>query len=105
MDSFVINGGKRLTGEIQIHGSKNSVLPILAASFLVNGRSVIHNCPLLSDVDAALKILIHLGCKVERDGHTVTVESLDEGNAFLSYFSRSDTRQNGRGKAFGAGRL
>ncbi len=75
MDSFVINGGKRLTGEIQIHGSKNSVLPILAASFLVNGRSVIHNCPLLSDVDAALKILIHLGCKVERDGHTVTIES------------------------------
>ena len=75
MDSFVINGGKKLTGEIQIHGSKNSVLPILAASFLVNGKSVIHNCPLLSDVDAALKILTHLGCKVERDGHTVTIDS------------------------------
>ena len=39
MKSFVINGGKRLTGEIKIHGSKNSVLPILAASFLVNGKS------------------------------------------------------------------
>lgn len=75
MDSFVINGGKRLTGEIQIHGSKNSVLPILAASFLINGKSVIHNCPLLSDVEAALKILIHLGCKVERDGHTVSIDS------------------------------
>lgn len=75
MKSFVINGGKRLTGEIKIHGSKNSVLPILAASFLVNGKSVIHNCPMLSDVDAALKILMHLGCKVEREGHTVIIDS------------------------------
>lgn len=75
MNSFVINGGKRLSGEIQIHGSKNSVLPILAACFLVNGESVIHNCPLLSDVDAAIKILEHLGCKVKKEGHTVIIDS------------------------------
>lgn len=75
MKEIVINGSKRLNGEIQVHGSKNSVLPILAASFLANGSSVIHNCPKLSDVDAALKILTHLGCSVRRDGHTVIVDS------------------------------
>ncbi len=71
----MIHGQKRLNGEIEVHGSKNSALPILAASALVNGVSEIHNCPRLSDVDAAINILLHLGCKVARDGHTVTVDS------------------------------
>ena len=75
MDKIVIRGQKRLNGEIEVHGSKNSALPILAASALVNGVSEIHNCPRLSDVDAAIRILEHLGCKVARDGHTVTVDS------------------------------
>lgn len=44
---FIINGGKRLVGELSVQGSKNSVLPILAATVLVKGKSVIHNCPLL----------------------------------------------------------
>lgn len=75
MKEIVINGSKRLNGEIEVHGSKNSVLPILAASVLADGESVIHNCPKLSDVDAAVKILEHLGCKVKREEHTVTVDS------------------------------
>ncbi len=77
MKEIVINGSKRLNGEIEVHGSKNSVLPILAASVLADGESVIHNCPKLSDVDAAVKILEHLGCKVKREEHTVTVDSSD----------------------------
>ncbi len=77
MKEIVINGSKRLNGEIEVHGSKNSVLPILAASVLADGKSVIHNCPKLSDVDAAVKILEHLGCKVKREEHTVTVDSSD----------------------------
>lgn len=75
LDRIVVNGGNRLSGEIQVHGSKNSALPILAATVLVNGKSRIHNCPMLSDVDAAIKILEHLGCTVFRDGHTVEVDS------------------------------
>lgn len=75
MKEIVINGAKRLNGEIHVHGSKNSVLPVLAATVLADGESVIHNCPMLSDVDAAINILRHLGCKVRRDGHTVIVDS------------------------------
>ncbi len=75
MDKLVINGSKRLVGETEVHGSKNSVLPILAACVLSRGVSVIHNCPMLSDVDAAINILTNLGCKVKREGHTVTVDS------------------------------
>lgn len=75
MDKLVINGSKRLNGEIAVQGAKNSALPILVATLLINGTSVIHNCPKLSDVDATIKILRYLGCNVTREGHTVIVDS------------------------------
>lgn len=75
MDKIIVNGGKKLNGEISVQGAKNSVLPILVATLLVNGVSVIHNCPYLSDVDATIRILRYLGCTVSREGHTVTVDS------------------------------
>ena len=77
MDKIVINGGRKLNGEITVQGAKNSVLPILVATLLVDGVSIIHNCPLLSDVDATIKILQYLGCKVSRENHTITVDSTD----------------------------
>ena len=75
MENIIINGGKQLRGEIDVQGSKNSALPILAACVVVDGISVIHNCPHLTDVDAAIKILEHIGCKVKRENHTLTVDS------------------------------
>lgn len=75
MDKIIINGNRRLNGEITVQGAKNSVLPILVATLIVNGVSVIHNCPILSDVEATIKILRYLGCIVTREGHTVTVDS------------------------------
>ena len=77
MDKIIINGNRRLNGEITVQGAKNSVLPILVATLLVNGVSIIHNCPMLSDVEATIKILRYLGCVVTREGHTVTVDSTD----------------------------
>lgn len=77
MSRYIINGGNRLFGTAKIQGSKNSVLPILAATLLVRGESVITNCPLISDVEATVKILRHLGCRVTRDEHTITVDSTD----------------------------
>lgn len=74
-DTIIIKGGNRLQGAIDLQGSKNSSLPILAATVLVDGISVIHNCPELTDVAAAIKILEHLGCQVKREGGTVTVDS------------------------------
>lgn len=75
MSIIRINGGKRLSGTIKVSGSKNSVLPILSASLLTRGKTVLHNCPNLSDVSAAIKILSHLGCKAEINGDTVTIDS------------------------------
>ena len=75
MSKFHITGGRRLSGEVTIHGAKNSVLPILAATVLAPGVSVIHNCPDLSDVTASLNILEHLGCQTCREGDTVTVDA------------------------------
>jgi len=75
MSKFVINGGARLNGEITIEGAKNSVLPILAASLLNGGESVIRNCPVLRDVEVMLEILKNLGCKVKMEGDTITVNS------------------------------
>ncbi len=75
MDVMRIRGGGRLEGEIPIHGAKNSALPLLAATLLVPGVSEIHNCPCLSDVEASLAILQHLGCRVTRFGDVVSVDA------------------------------
>ncbi len=75
MEKLVIDGGNRLNGTVHIHGAKNSVLPILAATVLVHGECCIQNCPLLSDVSAATAILRHLGCRVTRCEHTVCVDA------------------------------
>ena len=75
MSKLIINGGNRLFGEVKIHGAKNSVLPILAATVLCKGSSIIHNCPVLSDVNASINILRHLGCKCSFKNNTVTVDT------------------------------
>lgn len=75
MSHYVVRGGQALRGTIPISGAKNSVLPILAATLLNGGRNVLHNCPDLRDVRWAIAILEHLGCKVSREGDTVTVDS------------------------------
>lgn len=77
MENLIISGGIRLEGKTRLQGSKNSSLPILAACAAVNGISVIHNCPRITDVDIAVAILERLGCKVSREGGTVTVDSGD----------------------------
>lgn len=84
MSAFVINGGRRLSGSLRIQGSKNSVLPILAATLLVPGKCTIHNCPRLSDTECTIKILKSLGCKVLRDGNSITVDSRDASGCEIS---------------------
>lgn len=74
MSRYIIEGGKRLTGEVEIHGAKNSALPILAAA-LLTGTSVIHNCPALSDVKAACRILSNLGCQIDQGDDYVKIDA------------------------------
>lgn len=75
MGRFSVIGGEKLGGRIRIQGSKNSALPILAASVAVGRPCVIHNCPMLSDINAALNILKALGCEVHRSGNSVSIDS------------------------------
>lgn len=75
MDKLIVEGGKMLEGEAHVHGAKNAVLPILAATVLNSGKNVIHGCPDLKDVRSSINILQHLGCTVHREGDTLTVDS------------------------------
>lgn len=65
-DSFLIRGGVRLKGQIEISGSKNSALPIVAACLLAEGKTVLKSVPRLSDIDSMVKLLGELGCHVYR---------------------------------------
>jgi len=75
MSKLYVEGGARLSGEINLQGAKNSVLPVLAATILCQGESEIHNCPTLSDVDTSLKILSHLGCLCTKDSNVVNINT------------------------------
>ena len=75
MEYIKVNGQNTLNGTAYVQGSKNAVLPILAATFLSGKTSQIHNCPNLSDVKMTMEILEFLGCKVSFDNNTITVNS------------------------------
>lgn len=75
MNELVIEGGRRLEGELHVQGAKNAVLPILAATVLNGGKNIVHNCPNLRDVEKTVEILEYLGCEVDRQGHVLTVDS------------------------------
>ncbi len=75
VSSFIVYGKKRLSGEAEVQGAKNSALPILAATVLTKGENVLFNCPRLSDVDASLRILRFLGCEAKEQGEAVIVRS------------------------------
>ncbi len=75
MEALRINGGRPLSGKLEVQGAKNSVLPLLAAALLGRGTSVLKNCPCLTDVDASLAILEHLGCRTGREGDVIWVDT------------------------------
>ena len=77
MDKLVIQGGARLQGEVQVSGAKNAALPILCAGLLAETPLRLTNVPHLQDVNTTLKLLQHLGIKVNRDGDLLV---LDAGN-------------------------
>ena len=77
MNCLKVTGGERLQGELTVQSAKNSVLPILAATLLNRGESVIHHCPHLADVDASIRILRHLGCRTRWEGDTLIVHTAE----------------------------
>jgi UDP-N-acetylglucosamine 1-carboxyvinyltransferase len=75
MGKLVVTGGKKLIGEVSIEGSKNAVLPILAATILNGGINIIRNCPRLKDVELIIEILKKIGCSVNINGSVLIVDS------------------------------
>lgn len=77
MEIWHIRGGNRLEGACFVQGSKNAALPIIAASIICPMRCELLNMPQLRDVDAALRILRHLGCAAEQRGGDVYIDSVN----------------------------
>ncbi|MBI1912876.1 MAG: UDP-N-acetylglucosamine 1-carboxyvinyltransferase [Deltaproteobacteria bacterium] len=67
MDKILIEGGERLVGEVTVSGAKNAVLPLMAASLLVDGWNTITNVPNLRDIETFKILLKHLGSELEAD--------------------------------------
>ena len=86
MDKFVIEGGERLKGKVRISGSKNAVLPVLAATLLQKGVYTIGNVPRLMDVTTMMHLLDLLGARCTwQDEHTISVDSGKVDNHVAPY--------------------
>ena len=75
MESFLIRGGRRLSGTLPVGSAKNAVLPILAATVLTEDDVHIHSVPAITDAANMVSILTMLGARVTREGRTLTVHS------------------------------
>lgn len=75
MQKLIINGGRRLRGELSLQGSKNSALPVMAAALLCGEECVLKGCPGLSDIYSASRILNRVGCRCTFSGNTAVISS------------------------------
>lgn len=75
MDAIQIYGGNRLKGQVRIQGSKNAVLPVLAATLLINGTCELENCPDISDVHHMLRLMESLCCVIDKKGHRLSINA------------------------------
>ena len=75
MLSYIIEGERRLEGEVTISGSKNASLPIIAASILSGKTTKLYHVPDIHDTRITLEILKHLGCKVKKNNGKIEIDS------------------------------
>jgi len=85
MDSFRIQGGRRLAGRIQIEGSKNATLPLMAAALCTDGEITLRNVPCLSDISNMARLLRALGVQVDGDCGTVKMRVMDHNKVHAHY--------------------
>ncbi|CAL93432.1 UDP-N-acetylglucosamine 1-carboxyvinyltransferase [Azoarcus olearius] len=85
MDKLLIEGGRRLSGEVAISGAKNAALPILCAALLTREPVTFTNVPRLNDIGTLLKLLGQMGVKVEREDDRVTLDASALDNPVAPY--------------------
>ena len=85
MDKFIVEGGVRLKGTVEISGAKNAALPILAATLLTDEKCVIKNVPPLRDVYTMLRILRNMGVRADMEEGAVVIHPNGYGNYVAPY--------------------
>ena len=85
MDSFRIQGGRRLAGRIQVEGSKNATLPLMAAALCSDGEVSLRNVPCLSDISNMARLMRELGVAVDGECGTVRFEVMDQNQVHARY--------------------
>ena len=75
MSKFIIQGGKRLEGEVKISGSKNAALPIIAATVLNGGKTTLYNIPDIQDVQTMFEIIKDIGGNVTKKKNKVIIDT------------------------------
>ncbi len=85
MDKLIIKGGKKLSGDVTVSGSKNASLPIFCATLLASGQHEISNVPFLRDINTTIKVLESLGAKVDGNGNIVRIDTSGVNNVEATY--------------------
>jgi UDP-N-acetylglucosamine 1-carboxyvinyltransferase len=85
MKTIVINGGKKLNGEVTISGAKNAALPIIAAGLLCEGEHRVSNVPNLADLTTLGKILQNMGASYAVQGHEANLDTTGLSNPEAPY--------------------
>ena len=85
MDKLIIKGGKKLSGEVSVSGSKNASLPIFCATILAPGVHEISNVPFLRDINTTIKVLESLGAVIEGNGNIVRIDATAVNNVEATY--------------------
>lgn len=75
MSKFIIQGGKKLEGEVRIAGSKNAALPIIAATVLIKGKTTLYNVPNIQDVQTMFEIIRDIGGKITKKNNKVIIDT------------------------------
>lgn len=82
---IIVHESPNLTGSVRVSGAKNSALKLVAAALLGQGRTVIKNVPLISDISIMSDVLRNLGAEIERDGHMLVVDTSNVSSCKTSY--------------------
>lgn len=75
MSKLIIQGGKKLEGEVQISGSKNAALPIIAGTVLIKGKTTLYNVPNIQDVQTMFEIIKDIGGKVTKKNNKIIIDT------------------------------
>ena len=75
MSKFIIQGGKRLEGDVCISGSKNAALPIIAATVLIKGKTILYNIPNIQDVQTMFETIKDIGGKVNKKNNKIIIDT------------------------------